>query len=206
MKIKFNILIIATVAIVIATGVFVVLRKNQILTVMPSQNVITQLTENIFDSTTTVPRTRLVFSYPAKGFYGLGADVVTNDAEQSVVVQTTAPYITEKGSEFVVLTITAEELPINQKSLKDVINAIDPNSYIGQYAKMNGGYQTINGREFFLSKVTEDATTWRAWTLTGKDIVTVMLAYKGTEGAESQVAYQNNDQLFLQILEHISLK
>lgn len=204
MKIKLNTLIIAMVVIVIATTVFVVLRKDKKPSVIPSQNGIIQLPENTFDATTTVPGTHFVFSYPAKGFYDLGTDVVTNDAEQSVVVQTVAPYITEKGSEFVVLTVTAEELPTNQKSLEDVINAIDPNSYIGQYAKMNGEYRTISGQKLFLSKVTEDATTWRAWTLAGEDIITVMLVYKGSEGAESQAAYLNNDQLFLQILEHFS--
>lgn len=206
MKIKLNILIITIITIVIATGVFVVLRKDQKPSIIPSQNGDVQLPENTFNASTTVPGTRVIFSYPAKGFYGLGTDIVTNDAEQSVVVQTAAPYITEKGSEHVVLTVTAKKLPTDQKSLEDVIGAIDPNSYIGQYVKMNGEYRTIGGQDFFLSKMTEDVTVWSASTINEKNVISIILAYKNQEGAESQAAYQNNDRLFLQILEHISFK
>ncbi len=213
MKIKLNIIIITISVILIAVTIFVILRKDQKSSATPSQSKAVQLPKTIFDATTTVPGTNFSFSYPSKGFYGLGANLNVSRAEESasnyharVSVQTTVPYITEKGSEFVVLTVGAGKLPANQKSLEDVINAIDPDSYTGQYAKINGKHQTINGRKFFLSKVTEDATTWGAWTLAGEDIITVMLAYKGGESAESQAAYLNNDQLFLQILENISLK
>lgn len=213
MKIKSNTIIIVVLAVVITAGVFVVLRKDKNPSIIPSQNGAVQLPENTFDTTTTIPGTRLVFSYPAKGFYGIGADVITSQADESVsryhtliTVQSTAPYEIEKGSEFVALSFVVREQRAEERTLKDIVNALDPDSVDGQYAKFNGVYRTFNGQEFFVIKVSEDATFWGAMTLLDDDVIWIRLAYKGTEGLESQAAYPNNDRLFLQILEHISFK
>jgi hypothetical protein len=193
--------LIASAVAVIATSAVMIFRKVEPVPVKP-QTKVTQLPGNTFDANASVPGTNVTFSYPSKGFYGLGADVVSST--QTAVVQSTAAYDVEKGSEFVTLTVSAGSTVAS--SLEDMVNVIDANSIDGQYAKLNGEYRTIGGDRFFLWRVMEDVTVWNAWMLAGKDRISARLAYKATEGAESQAAYQHNDQLFLEILERISVK
>lgn len=207
-KQKFLVVIAVMVAVVLATGILLSLRRDK-----PLASPVPQLPETIFDSTATLPETRLSFSYPSKGFYGIGADVRTSQAEESVsgyhtgvTVQSTAPYIYERGSEFVTLWLVARNRRSEEKTLEDAVSAIDPNSISGQYAKLNGQYRTINDQKFFVLKVTEDATSWGALTLLDDDAIWITLAYKGAESAESRAAYEYNDQLFLDILSRVKVE
>ena len=93
-----------------------------------------------------------------------------------------------------------------EKILKDVEGIVNPNAVEVDYVKDNGNYQTINGKEFFLYRVDEAIIIWRAITLQNNQVITVTLMYKEAGGAESKAAFQNNDKLFLEILEHISYK
>jgi hypothetical protein len=168
---------------------------------MPSANGSVRLPETVFDATETVPGTQVRFFYPSNGFYGLGAKL-TKEAS-GIIVETTQEYVPEKGSEFVVLSLSSKKLKAGESTLEDVVGAIDENSVDGQYAKLNGEYRTINGRRYFIYKATEDVTVWSAMTIEGNDVIGVSFAYKGSEGEEGQAAYQNNDELFIDILSRI---
>ena len=166
---------------------------------------------NVFDTTYPIPGTSASFSYPKKGFYGLGAVVDSYPAEdpgdsvtKSVMVRTTAPYDSERGSEFVTLTIGVNQHFSKDTTFQQFVDSFDPQGIEAQYATINGTYKTINNHEFFVDQVMEDVTVWNAYTLLDGNLVSIIFAYKLGDGAESQAAYLYNDQLFLQILSHIT--
>jgi hypothetical protein len=204
MRFKYHILF--GVGAVMALGIYIFL-----FSVKSSQSAVVQkteirLSETSFDTRKVIPGTRISFSYPSKGFYGLGSEIFESEQDEgdnlvkSVAIQTTVPYVAERGSEFVTLTVKARSLRLGETSLKDIIDAIDSNSIEGQYIASNGTYRTINGIPFFLLKVTEDVTVWSARFVVGNDLVTILFAYKLTDGTESQAAYSMNDRIFLDIL------
>jgi len=214
MKIKRGSIVVIVVAVALATGILLFLRRDKPLVSPTPQNSAPRLPETTFDSTATIPGTRLSFSYPSKGFYGIGADLKTftyadgsaSGNHTEVTVQSTAPYAYERGSEFVTLWVVARNRRSEEKILEDVVNAFDPNSINGQYAKLTGEYRTFNDQKFFVMKAAEDVTTWSALTLLDDDAIWISLAYKATDGAESQAAYEHNDQLFIDILSRVKVE
>jgi hypothetical protein len=183
---------------------------NTTTSIAPTQETV-QLPENKFDTMVNIPGTKLVLAYPAKGFYQLGARVNTHQPSDSNLgdvlnISPEQPYNAARGSEFVILAVSVRNPGAAEKTLKDVIAGLDPNTIETSYAKENGNYRTINGQEFFMYKVTEDSTLQKAMILKNNQIITISLTYKLIEGAQSETAYRNNDKLFLEILEHISSK
>jgi len=199
---KKNILI--TLLIVLAVAVIVSILNSDKYAIQKEE--VVQLPTTVFDATATVPGTRLTFSYPSNGFYGHGADISTNETKRYLMVESESPYMAEKGSEFVILNISVQKPPADQRSLEDFIRSIDPESVIGRYIMTDGEYKEINGIKFFLAKVAEDAIIWHGWTLVDGDIITITLAYKASTGLEPEVGLLRNDQLFLQILETVHLQ
>lgn len=178
----------------------------------PSKDKTITLPENKFDTTVAAPGTNLIFSYPSKGFYELGARVTTyqpgdpNGYGNVLTIQPEQTYNAEKGSEFVSLVVALRNANIGEKTLRDVVAGFNPNSIEAEYVKKNGKYETANGREFFLYKVEEDLIIWRATTLQNNQVITVTMMYKLAGGAESKAAFQYNNTLFSDIIKNISSK
>ncbi len=171
-----------------------------------------KLPENKFDTSISIPGTKLILKYPSKGFYQLGAVVKTNEpgAPDSygnvLTIQAKEKYNNEKGSEFITLVTALREADPNEKILKNVNEILNPNQVEIDYAKNNGSYKTINGQEFFVYKVDEVLTLYKAITLQNNQVIIITLMYKPTDGKESEAAFKNNDKLLIEILENISYK
>lgn len=169
------------------------------------------LPANVFDAKISVPGTSVVLAYPKDGFYGLGAEIVTlktdpGQVSNGVTISSTASYTAEKGAEFVTLTTRAGSLQTGEALETFVKSFVEGASLDAQYAKLDGKYEVIKGRQFFVFKVTEDATIWQAYVADANNLLTISLAYKLTEAPESRMAYKHNDQLFKEILSHIEFK
>lgn len=173
---------------------------------------VVQLPDTVFDATATAPGTRLVFSYPSNGFYGLGAEISTGsgyegETERFIDIDPNSIYAAEKGSQLVNLRITAYNLPDEKASLEDFIHATFPSDFVEGYVKKSGEYREINGIRFLLvALVDKDPISRYAWTLVDNKVVEINLIYGLDNSPESQAALLNNDQLFLQILETIRLQ
>ncbi len=171
-----------------------------------------KLPENKFDTTTNIPGTDLVLAYPSQGFYQLGAVLKKNEPGDPesygnvLTIQAKETYNAEKGSQFVTAVVALRDAGSLEKTLKDVENIVKPNAVEADFVKENGNYQTIAGREFFIYKVDQFITMWRAVTLQNNQVMIVTLMYKATDSKESEAAYKNNDTLFLEIIKNISSK
>jgi hypothetical protein len=193
-------------------GITLLLRKSdsQKINGTPPGTII--LPSNDLDATVNIPGTQLMLPYPRTGFYGLGADVTTNDTvrrdgftTKEVSIGTTAEYDAEKGSEYVTLDAVVMRRLKTDETLSTFVASLDPQSIEGQYAK-SGTTETFGGHDYFVFKSAEDVSVWTAYTVTGVNIVGITLAYKPTDESESVVADKNNEQLFLNILSHVSAK
>lgn len=170
------------------------------------------LPENKFDATVAAPGTNLIFSYPSKGFYQLGANVKTfqpgdpKEYGNILSIQPAQSYQEEKGSEFVTVVVALDDLPSQEKNLKEMVEKRSFNGLEDDYVKDNGHYETINGREFFLYRVDEAIIIWRALTLHNNQVITITMMYKLAGEAESKAAFEHNDNLFAEVLQHITYK
>lgn len=200
---KSNIIVLISILIVcIVVGVIFVEKNNKRTS---SSQEITLPVSNL-DSAAEIPSTNMLLPYPSQGFYGLGAQLSTG-AEQGLAVSTKVPYDVNKGSEYVVLSASVVRLAKNGETLKDVVESFASlDSIERDYIKTNGKYETINGHEYFIYKVTEDVTVWSGVVVSNGNVVAITLAYKYTEAPESMAAYKNNDMLFREILSKISFK
>lgn len=158
--------------------------------------------QNELDTQVQIPGTSVSVSYPKQGFYGLGARV--SKIEKEVVISPTAAYDAAIGSEYVMLDASYESLK-DGETLESFVKSLSMNSESidGQYSKM-GVYEVINDQEFFLFKVTEDATMWNAYAINEGNIYHFVLSYRKTDGKESLAAYEHNNFLFKEIISHIS--
>lgn len=165
----------------------------------------------IFDTTTSVDGTSLSFAYPSKGFYNLGV-VLTKETPENIKdliagyhIETTEPYDSKKGSEFVVVNVSVLK---NDKSITfDGVNdyLLKRAGDIEREGIKEGSVFAVGSDKYFIYKVSEDVRVWSAYTVAKDGIVMVTMAYTGSEGAESEKAYANNDSLFKEVLSHIIL-
>jgi hypothetical protein len=171
----------------------------------------TQLPKNIFDATVNVPGTKMVFAYPAKGFYELGTIVTTYQPGDPLgfgnvlLIQPEQAYIADRSSEFIKFNIGVSTPNENEKTLTDVVNGLNPKSIEAPYRK-DGKYQTINGKEFFIYEVQEEINFWKAYTLQDNTIIHIVAMHKPTKGTRSEAADQNNDKLFQEALQNITYR
>jgi hypothetical protein len=174
------------------------------------------LPENVFDAEVAIPGTSVSLSYPARGFYGLGVAKRTftngdnGSSPEGVRLGVTVPYDPEKGSEFVTVDAMVVRSLSSGETIEDYVDALlsslDKNSNDYQYMKAFGQYRNINSHDFFTYKVTESVWYLSASTIVNGKVINISLAYTPTDGAESKAAYENNDQLFLQILSHLKFE
>ncbi|MFH1036485.1 MAG: hypothetical protein ABIG29_00935 [Candidatus Nealsonbacteria bacterium] len=173
-----------------------------------------ELPENNFDAAYQIPGTNIFFRYPSDGFYGLGINIASSTEVRGLISGMHAEPVSEferdAQSAYVVLNINLIE---NEKAFTNINNFAedfkkdsDVSFYDREYAKENGRIAEINDKEYFIYKVTEDATAWSAYTINKNGIVWVMLAYTNSLTPYSDSAYKNNDGLFLEILENISFE
>lgn len=167
------------------------------------------LFKNIFNIERMVPGTNIIFKYPSEGFYGLGIDILNNEEIKNrelisgIRIKPTSEFDINKRSEYVTITINLIRNEKDFIDINDFINDYKQDQKITvferEYAKENGRFIEINGKKYFIYKLTEDAIRWHAFTLNETEIVYVTLTYTGGD-----VDY--NDKLFLEILENISFK
>jgi hypothetical protein len=172
--------------------------------------------DNVFDAKVQIPGSSAWLSYPEKGFYGLGAALsTTKTADASgtpstyLTISTKAPYDLNKGSEYITLTASGIRRPAGE-TLQKYMSSFDMRSY-GAAGIASGSYQAINGHEFFVYKSAESVTTWDAYTMVnglaiGVSINCMSSGYIPADALESKLAFEHNDQLFLEILSHIEFK
>lgn len=174
----------------------------------------TKLPENNFDTTYQIPNTNIIFKYPSAGFYGLGIDIASSTEVRGLIsgihTESISEFERNAQSAYAVLNINLIENEKNFKNINDFAEDFkkDPgvSFYDQEYAKENGRLININDKEYFIYKLTEDATAWSAFTVNKDGIVWVMLAYTSSFTPYSVAVYKNNDGLFLEILENISFE
>lgn len=119
------------------------------------------------------------------------------------MVSPTSTYDYKKGSEFVVLRADFVR-PLNTgEDLDQFLASSDPQSADAKYMK-TGNKEMINGNDFFLYKITEEVTIWNAYMASNGNLIKISLAYKSSDDPESAMAYKNNDQIFRDVLSHVS--
>jgi len=203
MKYKSIYITIAILTIILA-GVLVIIYKNN--------NNEAELPKINFDTEIQLPNTNINFKYPKEGFYNLGINITNEETNGNLIagahIESTAKFDSNAQSAYVVAEI---KLLKNEKNFEDMEKFSssykeDPNLSIfdREYAKENGHVVDISGNKYFLYKVTEDATVWRALTIAEEGILEVNLAYTNSFTPYSEAIYKNNDGLFLEILENIS--
>jgi len=207
---KRGIIITAVVVIVLAFGWLFVLNRsndNNPTPFSPSAgNDSISLPETVFDEAHPLGDSGITVKYPSNGFYGLGANVSEKSAELNLVggvhVETAAPFEASRTAEFVTMDVSLSKTDAG--SLEEIVEAIPPQSYDGQYAALNGTYVSVNGYRYFVYRVTEDVTVQIAFGLDGEHRIGVSLAYKRGDDPESLAAYQHNDELFMELLSNIT--
>lgn len=206
-------IIVAVVAILGIISSFCIYNsyyKTELKSVTNNGNNIVISPKTIFDATATIPNTNISFKYPSNGFYNLGIDITKNEKIKNrkliggIHIESTLEFDINKRGDYVIVEISLLE---NEKKLVGINDFIkdykqDSNVTIFEkgYAEENGRFINIDGTEYFIFKVTEDAIRWYAFALNDdNDIVYTTLTYTG-----GGVDY--NDELFLEILKNIELK
>jgi len=204
MKYKSIYIIITVILAIILAGFLIIIYKNN--------NKETELPKINFDAEAQLPNTNINFKYPKEGFYNLGINITDIAASETLIagvhIESTAEFDRNAQSAYVVAEI---KLLKNEKNFEDIEKFSsaykeDPSlsMFDKEYAKENGHILDIKGNRYFIYKVAEDATVWRAVTITEEGIVEVNLAYTNSFTPHSETIYKNNDGLFLEILENIS--
>lgn len=175
-----------------------------------TQGVNIPLALTVFDAVVGVPQTRLMLPYPSRGFYGLGANVITTSVQgkdvffnKAIHIETTSDYDVSKGEEFVTIDASGIRKLRAGETLDAFVGSLDPQSLEGQYAK-SGNVETLGGRKYFVFKITEGVSVWTAYTVSGEDIVSISMAYKSTDGPQSDSINARNAQLFREMLTGMS--
>ncbi len=176
-----------------------------------NQNKKVELPKINFDTEIRLPNTKIIFKYPSQGFYNLGIKINNLGPENALISGIHAEPIAEFDKNFQSAYVTEEiRLFKNEKNFKNTdelalfyktnenITAFD-----GEYASANGRVLEIKENKYFVYKVTEDVTAWRALAITEEGIVEVSLVYKKGNTLYSEVAYKNNEALFWEILENV---
>ncbi|MDP3996856.1 MAG: hypothetical protein Q8P86_04175 [bacterium] len=199
--------------IIISIIIFIIIITVGFLVYIKSIGYI-KLPENNFDALYQIPDTNIIFKYPSAGFYGLGIDITNSTGVKGLIsgihTEPVLEFKRDAQSAYVVLNINLIENEKDFTNIDDFAEDFkkDPgvSFYDQEYAKENGRLAEINGKEYFIYKLTEDATAWSAFAINKNGIVWVMLAYTNSFTPYSDSIYKNNDELFLNILENINFE
>lgn len=154
--------------------------------------------------------TGITIFYPEAGFYGLGAKVVITEEDDDTVeelnIGTVEEFDATRAAEFVTLHMSIKKTS-SIETLEDAVDVIPSSGYYAaEYAEENGKYITVNNYEYFTYRVTESVTAWTALGVHNDFNFSVGLAYPNRDYPESLAAYENNDELFLEILSNIKFE
>ena len=173
-----------------------------------------ELPENNFDAIYQIPNTNIIFKYPSAGFYGLGINISDNteirnrDLIGGIRTNSTSEFERDAQRAYVTLTVNLIGNEKNFTNIDDFAEDFkkDPgvSFYEQEYAKENGRITEIDGKKYFIYKLTEDATRWHAFAINKEGIIYVTLTYTNSVTPYSEAVYKNNDGLFLEILKNIS--
>lgn len=184
------------------------------------KNLLTQNTDRIemlkikFDTEAKPSNTNINFKYPGEGFYGLGINTTDIEPGGDIIfgihTEPTADFDSNAQSAYVVEEIKLLKNDRNYEDIEKFASDYKENPILSmfdrEYAKENGQITEISGNKYFIYKVTEDVTAWRAFTITEEGILEVSLAYTNSFTPCSETIYKNNNELFLEILENINIK
>lgn len=186
-----------------------VVLPNETLLAPTSTPAVNQTPQKIvFDYSIILPGSHVQVVYPKEGFYGHGTNIqiMTSSTFPSFIssfqLNSTEDYDVTKGNEFVTMMITVSK-NTNHTTMSDL--EVGSQKLDGRY-EVSGSVIGAKGQPFVIHKEAEDVTLWSAEAIDGDEIVTVTLAYKGGQGPESDLAYQENDELFREILSHVSFE
>lgn len=217
-KILKIIILLAIILVLAMAGIFIYKQNSKLSLIF--------LTENNFDAIATVPNTDISFKYPSKGFYGLGVKFlgpnVEPDADMTEIkkigFEYSAPIDKTKVSEYINFYLGPETERGNIDGEYNLENAVKAIKKIhGIIGIENGVYKTFNNYKFYIYKDDDqnDMEVWHAIFLQNDGAYQVSINYlkpkntlygNDSNTPESQAAYKNNDQLFLEILKNISWK
>ncbi|MFA5854179.1 MAG: hypothetical protein WC866_03765 [Patescibacteria group bacterium] len=173
---------------------------------------VANLPNNSFDATESIPETSVKVSYPKNGFYGLGVKTVQEGATPNEAI----PFL---GGVAILPNVSSlEDRPFSlsvgayKKSGADtlegsIVKGEVSGVKIGKQ-EMNGTYLTVNNHRYFVYKVlgSPTQTAWHAVSFGKKEVIIVSFEFVPGSDSDSYTAFRNNDQLFFQILSHISFE
>ncbi|MFA5413621.1 MAG: hypothetical protein WC348_03720 [Patescibacteria group bacterium] len=200
--------------IYITTVILAIILVGFLYFIIKNNNKEAELPKTNFDAESQLPNTNINFKYPSEGFYNLGINLTKIEPAADIIsgihTEPTAEFDNNAQSAYVISEI---KLLKNEKNFEDIEKFVSSykedfglSTFDREYAKENGQIIDISGNKYFVYKVTEDATVWRALTITAEGIIEVSLAYTNSFTPHSENIYKNNDGLFLEILENINLK
>ncbi len=166
----------------------------------------------VFDARLTIPGTAAIVSYPAKGFYGKGAIVKTfqpgdpNQYGHVLSIQPEQTYDKKRNAEFVTLVVSLVDPTADEKTLEGVVANLGNTSLDADAIKDNGHYQTFNDQKFFVYKIDDAMVVWQGATLYQNHILNFTMMYNPAGDLDAKTYSTLNDQLFADILQHISYK
>ena len=205
MKYK-SIYMIAVILAIILAGVLTIIYENNNKKIEPPKT--------NFDVEAQLLNTNITFKYPEEGFYNIGINITNVATNENLIsgvhIESTAEFDSNAQSAYVVAEIKLLKNEKNFEDIEELVSFYKTDSGLSEfekeYAKENGLIVDIGGNEYFIYKVTEDATVWRALTIAEEGIVEVSLAYTNSFTPYSEAIYKNNDELFLEILENINFR
>lgn len=188
----------------IFAGFLVVVYKNKSKEIEPPKT--------NFDTNIRLQNSNISFKYPSEGFYNLGIKITDIEPDSALISGIHIEPIAEFDKNFQSAYVTAEIMLLkNDKNFKNIDELAlfyktdeSATTFDRDYANENGKILDINENKYFIYKVTEDVTLWRALTITREGIIEVSLAYKNGFTPYSEAAYKNNEKLFLEILGNVS--
>ena len=167
------------------------------------------LPPTVFDSTITVSSTHLSFSYPSKGFYGLGVRLFPQPANSEpgliagMATNPVAPFTDQKTSEYLVMNVSLFQ---NKEDLtpEEMLAALPDGSADKEAAKMNGKNIQIGTHRFFVYRGDEGVDGSRALATSTEGMVSISFSYTDSDKPESQAASMYNNELFNEALSYVS--
>lgn len=171
-----------------------------------------KLPENNFDIEKTILNTDITIKYPSKGFYNLGAKVVTEPAIAEQNFLGAVAILTENDDFNLTLSVGAYSIKENA-TLEEQIDEFKKNvkNYEAAYIAVGRGNTiTVNNNPFFIYKVIQNNISWHAIAIMGGKKITVSLT--GSDalgmggGLEERAIQEDIDELFIKILKNINIE
>lgn len=172
----------------------------------------TQLPDNIFDAHVAIQDSTVRFSYPNKGFYGFGAEVIREEPYLPYAGEAPAQEMNQV-SVYSTKNHGQEGGPLNrlvvlatQKNGNETINDVISRQPKG--IQKRGVLVRVNGHDFFVYKLpySLSAGGWSAVAVGAKEVVSVNLTFNPGNDSLSYAAYTDSDRLFFEVLSHVTFE